>query len=71
MTHHGGERRKSHEIPRDCVEGAWLCTPEVRSGPSGRRLRHSMSCPIHPLEPINLRDYAKGRAFVRGFRGTR
>lgn len=61
---------KATKPARDCVEGAWLCTPEVRPGPSGVRLRHSAACPIHPLEPISARDYAKGRT-MRGFRGNR
>jgi hypothetical protein len=38
------------------------CVPELRTGPSGLRLRHRWDCPEKPGEPINVKDYAKGRS---------
>lgn len=44
----------------ECKIGARLCEVRIAPGPSGQRLRHSMSCPDKPGEPINARDYARG-----------
>ena len=58
--------------PPDCVEGARLCKPKVKVGPSGYRLRHGFDCPARPGEPISAREYAKGRTWSsHGFKGRR
>ena len=45
-----------------CVYGARLCEIRIAPGPSGMRLRHSMTCPTNPGEPIDFREYrAAGR----------
>jgi hypothetical protein len=45
-----------------CDIGHRLCEVRLYPSPSGRmRMRHDDKCPDKPGEPINVREYAKGR----------